>query len=76
MAELNEKLTGVPIAVGYTIFGEFGQISSFTAFANGAAADAARNAQLTDPTWLPKFASGAKFVEAGTAICRQLTKIA
>ena len=76
MAELNEKISGVTANLGMVIFGPVGGLIQFSGYANAAAAEAAREAQLANAEWLPQFIKGGQFVLAGSVISRQMTKIA
>ena len=76
MAELNEKISGVTANLGMVIFGQVGGLIQFSGFANAAAAEAAREAQMASAEWLPHFIKGGQFVLAGSVISRQMTKLA
>jgi hypothetical protein len=76
MAELNEKISGVTANLGMVIFGPVGGLIQFSGYANAAAAEAARVAQLANAEWLPQFIKGGQFVLAGSVMSRQMTKLA
>jgi hypothetical protein len=76
MAELNEKISGVTANLGMVIFGQIGGLVQFSGYANAAAAEAAREAQLASAEWLPHFIKGGQFALAGSVLSRQMTKIA
>lgn len=76
MAELNEKISGVTANLGMVIFGPVGGLIQFSGYANAAAAEAARQAQLANAEWLPQFIKGGQFVLAGSVMSRQMTKLA
>ena len=76
MAELNEKISGVTANLGMVVFGQVGGLIQFSGFANAAAAEAARVAQMANAEWLPHFIKGGQFVLAGSVISRQMTKLA
>ena len=76
MAELNEKLTGATANLGYVVFGQLGGLNQFSGFVNAAAAEAARDTQLSSPEWMPMFLKGGEFAVAGSVLSRQMTKIA
>jgi hypothetical protein len=76
MAELNEKISGVTANLGMVIFGQIGGLVQFTGYANAAAAEAAREAQLASAEWLPHFIKGGQFALAGSVLSRQMTKLA
>ena len=76
MADLNEKISGVTANLGMVIFGPVGGLIQFTGYANAAAAEAARQAQLASSEWLPQFIKGGQFVLAGSVLSRQMTKLA
>ena len=76
VAELNEKLTGVPANLAFVTFGGLGGLVQFSAYANIEAAEAARNAQMASAEWLPLFMKGGAFALAGSVLSRQMTKLA
>jgi len=76
MADLNEKISGVTANLGMVIFGPVGGLIQFSGYANAAAAEAARVAQLANAEWLPQFIKGGQFVLAGSVLSRQMTKLA
>ena len=76
MAELNEKISGVTANLGFVTFGQLGGLVQFSGFANAAAAEAAREAQMASAEWMPLFLKGGEFALAGSVISRQMTKLA
>ena len=74
MAELNEKLTGATANLGYVVFGQLGGLNQFSGFVNAAAAEAARDTQLSSPEWMPMFHKGGEFAVAGSVLSRQMKK--
>lgn len=76
IAELNEKLTGVPANLAFVVFGQLGGLVQFSGYANIEAAEAARDAQMASAEWMPLFLKGGEFALAGSVLSRQMTKLA
>jgi hypothetical protein len=76
LAELNEKISGTQSNLGIVMFGPLGGFVHFSGFANAAAAEAALDAQNASTEWLPLFLKGTPYILAGSAMSRQMTKIA
>jgi hypothetical protein len=76
VAELNEKLTGVPANLAFVTFGKLGGLVQFSAYANIEAAEAAEDTQMASAEWLPLFIKGGEFALAGSVLSRQMTKLA
>ncbi len=76
VAELNEKITGVPANLAFVTFGKLGGLVQFSAYANIEAAEAAEDTQMASAEWLPLFMKGGEFALAGSVLSRQMTKLA
>ncbi len=76
LAELNEKISGTQSNLGIVMFGPLGGFVHFSGFANAAAAEAALDAQNASTEWLPLFLKGTPYILAGSAMSRQMTKLA
>ena len=76
LAELNEKISGTQSNLGIVMFGPLGGFVHFSGFANAAAAEAALDAQNANTEWLPLFLKGTPYILAGSAMSRQMTKLA
>ena len=76
VAELNEKLTGVPANLAFVTFGKLGGLVQFSAYANIEAAEAAEDTQMASAEWFSLFMKGGEFALAGSVLSRQMTKLA
>jgi hypothetical protein len=76
VAELNEKITGVPANLAFVTFGKLGGLVQFSAYANIEAAEAAEDTQMASAEWFSLFMKGGEFALAGSVLSRQMTKFA
>ncbi|MDA2972507.1 MAG: hypothetical protein O3B19_10075 [Actinomycetota bacterium] len=75
LAELSDKLSGVTHNVGYAVYGELGRFVMSAGYPNAAAAEAARDAMLADPQYIPTFIDRSELFQPGV-MQRQFSKIA
>jgi hypothetical protein len=76
VAELNEKITGVPANLAFVTFGQLGGLVQFSVYANIEAAEAAEDTQMASAEWFSLFMKGGEFALAGSVLSRQMTKLA